>query len=264
MDAKTYHHSLTQAAVKAALKAGDILRKGFGTQFAISSKESTHDIVTEFDKAAEDAIINYLRTCFPTHSFLAEESGHSKIKNAPVQWIIDPLDGTLNFARHIPMFCVSIAAMVGSSVEVGVVYQPLLDELFVAERGFGAYLNNKRIFVSSLETMEKAVLATGFPLSSAAIRDLSIEQFMKFLDKANPVRLLGSAALTLAYVAAGRFEIYWGSNLKPWDLAAGHLLIHEAGGKITHFDGSPHDIFQLTNTLATNALLHDYALKILK
>lgn len=264
MEQQTSYSPLAEAAITAALKAGSILRKGFGTQFTVSSKESAHDVVTEFDKSAEAAIISCLKGLFPTHSFLAEESGASTIDNSPVCWIIDPLDGTMNFAHHIPMFCISIAALIDQEVEVGVIYDPLLDELFVAERGHGAYLNGKRIYVSKLNEIKKAVLATGFPFGSSIIRDVSVEQFMRFLENLNPIRLLGSAALTLAYVAAGRFDIYWGSNLKPWDIAAGNLLIEEAGGRVTHFDGSRHDMFQISNTLATNSLLHDHALTILQ
>lgn len=260
----TYHSPLTVAAIEAALTAGTILREGFGTKFTVSSKESAHDLVTEFDNLAEVAIIKHLKHRFPNHTFLAEESGQSEEIDAPVRWIIDPLDGTLNFAHQIPMFCVSIAAMVGETIEVGVIYDPLLKELFVAERGYGAYLNNKRIYVSAVDEVRNAVLATGFPFGSSAMREVSTEQFMRFLENANPIRLLGSAALTLAYVAAGRFDIYWGSNLKPWDVAAGHLLINEAGGKITHFDGTEHNLFQTSNTLATNALLHLDAVAILQ
>lgn len=257
-----YHSPLTLVAVEAALKAGNLLRKGFGTKFAISSKESINDLVTAFDLLSEKTIINHITNYFPNHSFLAEESGDIKKNDASVRWIIDPLDGTMNFSHHIPMFCISIAAMVGNTIEVGVIYDPLLKELFLAERGFGAYLNHKRIYVSSLDDIKTAVLATGFPVGSHELRKMGIEQFIRFLDHSNPIRLLGSAALTLAYIAAGRFDLYWSSNLKPWDVAAGTLLIEEAGGKITHFDGSKHDMFQNSNTLATNRLLHDYALTL--
>lgn len=264
MPTKEYHSPLTAPAIQAALNAGSILRRGFGSKFTVTPKDSINDVVTEFDREAEEAIIHYLSNLFPTHSFLAEESGHSKVNNGNVSWIIDPLDGTMNFAHHIPLFCVSIAAMVDNHVEVGVIYDPMLDELFVAERGFGAYLNHKRINVSQLGDIKRAVLATGFPFDSTVNRENCIDQFIKFLENENPIRLLGSAALTLAYIAAGRFDVYWGSNLKPWDVAAGNLIISEAGGRVTHFDGSIFDMFNMTNTLATNALLHDHALTILK
>ncbi|HEV8052329.1 MAG TPA: inositol monophosphatase family protein [Parachlamydiaceae bacterium] len=264
MQARDYHSHLTLPAIQAALKAGNILRQGFGSKFTVTSKESLNDVVTEYDREAEEAIINYLSDIFPTHSFLAEESGRSQVHTGDVHWIIDPLDGTMNFAHHIPLFCVSIAAMVADHVEVGVIYDPLLDELFVAERGFGAYLNHKPIHVSPLQDIKRAVLATGFPFDASVSRENCIDQFIKFLENENPIRLLGSAALTLAYIAAGRFDIYWGTNLKPWDVAAGNLLITEAGGMISHFDGTAHDIFRTSNTLATNAYLHAHALTILK
>lgn len=263
MQNQTYHSPLTVPAIEAARKAGRILCSGFGTNFKISSKESAHDVVTEFDKAAEETIINHLKSHFPSHSFLAEESGESQGENSDVCWIIDPLDGTMNFARHIPIFCISIAALKGSEVETGVIYDPLLDELFVAERGFGAYLNGKPIRVSQHKDIKLAVLSTGFPYNLIGMQD-RITQFSNFfLHHANTIRLLGSAALALAYVAAGRLDVYWGSNLRPWDVAAACLLIKEAGGKITHFDNSDYDLFHVSNTLATNSLLHSQALSIL-
>lgn len=263
MQNQPYHSPLTLAAIEAAQKAGSILRKGFGTSFAISSKESVHDVVTEFDKAAEESIIHHLKSYFPSDSFLAEESGQSVNGSSDVCWIIDPLDGTMNFAHHIPIFCVSIAAMKGKKIEIGVIYDPLLDELFVVERGFGAYLNNKPIKVSQNKDIKMAVLATGFPYTKEAI-EIQVSRFYDFLENANPIRLLGSAALSLAYVAAGRFDVYWGLNLRPWDTAAACLLIEEAGGKMTHFDGSEYDLFNVSNTLATNGLLHDSSLFILQ
>ena len=256
--------SYKQAAIDAAYHAGAILRQGFGTQFSVSRKGSPHDLVTEYDGRAEEAIISHLSRLYPSHGFLAEESGVSTHPDAPVKWVIDPLDGTMNYAHHIPLFCVSIAAVVEEKAVVGVIYNPLLEELFVAERGKGATLNGQRISVSKVDSIENGVLATGFPYGHSTLREKCISQFMNFLEVGNPIRIIGSAALTLAYVACGRFDIYWGSNLKPWDVAAGTLLIEEAGGKITHFDGSPLDMFLVSNTLATNSHLHNEALRLLK
>jgi myo-inositol-1(or 4)-monophosphatase len=264
MNTQKYQSPYTAIAIEAAMKAGAILKKGFGTQFTISSKASINDLVTEFDQKAEDVIINHLKKHFPNHAFLAEESGHSEITNAEVRWIIDPLDGTMNFAHYIPTFCISIGAMIGNQIEIGIIYDPLLDELFLAEKGFGAYLNNKRIHVSPQVDIKRAILASGFPYTPGPLKEASKSRFIKFLENDNPLRIIGSAALTLAYIAAGRFDIYWGSNLKPWDVAAGSLLVEEAGGKLTHYDGSAHDMFQASNTLATNLLLHDKALAILR
>lgn len=264
MSDKISINSLKLSAIDAAHKAGEILRKGYGTQFTVSHKGSPHDLVTEYDKKAEEAIISHLSHQYPTHAILAEESGASYHSEAPVKWVIDPLDGTMNFAHHIPMFCVSIAAVINNKTEVGVIYDPLLNELFVAERGKGAFLNGKQIKVSNVDVIEKSVMATGFPYGSSELRDQCVNQFIDFLEIANPIRIIGSAALTLAYIACGRFDLYWGSNLKPWDVAAGCLLIEEAGGKLTHFDGSALDMFLVSNTLATNSQLHAEALRRLK
>lgn len=263
MSPSLYDSSLAFVAIQAALKAGNLLRKGFGTQFSISSKANAQDLVTEYDKAAEDVIINFIREQFTGHSFLAEESGASESNHAPVCWIIDPLDGTMNFTHHIPLFAVSIAAYIDERVELGVIYHPMAEELFVAQRGRGAYLNGTRLHVSAVSEMQSAVSATGFPYGLTTLRQKSTEQFINFVDIGNPIRIIGSAALTLAYVAAGRFDAYWGTFLKPWDMAAGKLLVEEAGGKTTHFDASPLDIFQQPNIVATNALLHDAVLAFL-
>lgn len=256
MPIPTYNIDLTTIAVQAAHKAGEILRRGFGTLFQVEIKSALHDVVTEFDKAAEDAAIKHIQKLCPTHAFYAEESGMTETSNAPVCWIIDPLDGTLNFARGIPTFCVSIAAVVGKSIEVGVIYHPLLDELFVAEKGHGAFFNESRIKVSQIDDIKLAVLATGFPYDSEEIRKKSISSFSKILNHGNPIRLIGSAALSLAYVASGRFDAFWSVNLNPWDVAAGRLLIEEAGGTITDFQEHPLEVKETSNVLATNTQLH--------
>lgn len=264
MHIPTYNYDLTTVAVQAAYKAGEILRKGFGTRFNVTTKSNPHDLVTEFDNAAEEAAIGHIRKMYPTHSYLAEESGSTPVPNAPVCWIIDPLDGTLNYAHHIPTFCVSIAALVGNAIQVGVIYHPLLDELFVAEKGHGAFLNETRLAVSPTENLHMAVAATGFPYDSSEIRQKSIESFSKVLDIGNPIRLIGSAALSLAYVAAGRFDAFWGINLNPWDVAAGKLLIEEAGGTVTTYTGQAIEAFKAANTLATNTKLHSTLLTYMR
>lgn len=251
-----YNNEFTVIAVQAAYKAGEILKQGFGTQFEISTKSTPHDIVTEFDKAAEAKIIGHIQKLYPSHAFLAEESGAIATANAPVCWIIDPLDGTLNFAHHIPTFCVSIAAVVNDAVEVGVIYHPLLEELFVAEKGHGAYLNEKRITVSKIDDPKMAVMASGFPYDILQDRQKSIRSFTNVLNIGNPMRLTGSAALSLAYIAAGRFDAFWSLNLNPWDIAAGKLLIEEAGGTVSDFNSKPLDAMNSSNTLATNTRLH--------
>lgn len=255
---------LAFVAIQAALNAGQLLRKGFGTTFSVTSKENALDLVTAYDHAAEELIINFIKEQFPDHAFLAEESGPSDGEGAPVRWIIDPLDGTLNFAHHIPIFAVSIAAMIGDRTEVGVIYQPMYDELFVAQIDRGAYLNGVRLHVSAVADMQYAVGATGFPYGVRETRHECISQFVNFLEIGNPIRIIGSAALNLAYVAAGRFDACWGSNWKPWDVAAGRLLVEEANGRVTNYAGDPHDMFNQSSIIATNALLHESVIAFLK
>ena len=258
-----FHFPYTAVAVAAARHAGEVLRRGFDQPFSVIPKTSPHDVVTDYDNAAEAAAIDLISSFYPSHSFLAEESGSLEKTDAPVCWIIDPLDGTLNFAHHIPFFCISIAVAVGSEVNAGVIYQPMLNELFVAERGHGAYLNGKKISVSNVSDLQLALVSTGFPYDSINLRKNNIAELKTILDSGNPIRIIGSAALALAYVAAGRFDGFWGLNLKPWDVAAGALIIKEAGGYVTHYDGSPHNIFSQTNIIGTNQLLHRSLLNVL-
>jgi myo-inositol-1(or 4)-monophosphatase len=247
---------LTFVAIQAALGAGGLLRRGFGTEFAIGSKEGVQNLVTEYDKAAEKSIISAILKHFPDHAFLAEESGETHQGKSPVTWIIDPLDGTVNFARQVPVFSISIAAAIEKNIVSGVVYQPMTNELFVAEKGKGAYLNGKQIFVSKIDSLKKALLATGFPYDVHKNPRQCIDLFAEMQRTGVPIRRLGSAAIDLAYVAAGRFDAFWEVGLNAWDMAAGKLLVEEAGGKVTHWDGSPHKIFGYETLLASNARLH--------
>jgi myo-inositol-1(or 4)-monophosphatase len=245
-------------ATQAALKAGELLKRGFGTNFKISSKDGKQNLVTEYDKAAEDCIIASILSHFPTHGFLAEESGKTAGKKEEVIWIIDPLDGTVNFAHGVPMFSVSIAAAVHGKVVAGVVYQPMLGELFVAQKENGAYLNGSRLEVTATNSIDEAIMATGFPYNVDENPLHCIEHFSKITKLGIPIRRLGSAAIDLSYLAAGRFDAYWEVSLHPWDMAAGKLLVEEAGGIVTHYDGSPHETFCNTTMLATNGKLHPF------
>lgn len=241
LDSRVYPPAsdLLTVAVEAARRAGELLRQGFGTSFAISSKEGKHNLVTEYDKAAEKAIIDCITHSFPDHTFLAEESGESGSGDtSAVQWIVDPLDGTVNFAHNIPIFSVSIAAALSGDVLCGVIYQPLLGELFTAVRGQGAWLNGRQLRVSTAAALEASLLVTGFPYDVHTNPHNTIGHFSRIVGMGIPVRRLGSAALDLAYVAAGRFDGFWEVKLNPWDMAAGWLLVEEAGGKVTHYDGS--------------------------
>lgn len=245
---------LLTVAIQAALHAGHILKAGFGTAYEISSKEGRHNLVTTYDKRAESIISKILMERFPTHGFLGEESGHQK--SGDVLWIVDPLDGTVNFARNIPLFSVSIAAAVEGQVIAGVVYQPMTEELFWAEKGKGSYLNGTKISVSKQEKLYDAFLATGFPYHVQDNPLSCIETFSRLTGLGIPIRRLGSAAVDLSYVAAGRFDGYWEVSLESWDLAAGLLLVQEAGGRVSRYDGSLCDPLKTGPVLATNGHLH--------
>jgi myo-inositol-1(or 4)-monophosphatase len=246
---------ICQAAIGAALSAGELLKKAFGTTFEITSKPGKHNLVTECDKAAEHLIIKKLSAEFPTHGFLAEEGGQTK--TGDIMWIIDPLDGTVNFAHNIPIFSVSIAATEGMDVLCGVVFHPMTGELFVAEKGQGAFLNDRPIHVSPTPKLEQAYMTTGFPYNVDEDPLHCIETFDKLTRLGIPIRRLGSAAIDLSYVAAGRFDAYWEVSLQPWDVAAGLLIVEEAGGRVTHYDGKRIDPRKDGTVLASNGHLHD-------
>ncbi|MBP7074472.1 MAG: inositol monophosphatase [Rhabdochlamydiaceae bacterium] len=252
---------LLTVAIEAALLAGALLRQGFGTSFEISFKEGDHNLVTTYDRLAEKAISETISRRFPTHGFLGEEAGHNK--SGTIIWIVDPLDGTVNFAHNIPAFSVSIAAVIDNKVVVGVIYQPITQELFWAEAGKGAYLNGKPLKVSSQKNLNKAYLATGFPYNVSENPLNCIETFDKLTRKGIPIRRFGSAAIDLSYVAAGRFDGYWEVTLQPWDVAAGLLIVEEAGGRITRYDGSPCNPFEQGTVLASNKHLHSQLLEAL-
>lgn len=247
---------LITVAIQAALSAGDLLRKGCGSTYQVFAKPGLHNIATEFDHAAEKIIITQIRETFPDHAILAEESGASEIKDAPVLWIIDPLDGTTNFSRNIPLFAVNIAAVIHNQVVAAVTYLPMLHELFIAEKGRGAYLNGVKLQVSGVNHFEKAVVAMGFPYNEGREALFSIELFSTIATKGNPIRDFGSAAINLAYVAAGRFDAFWIPCLHPWDMAPGKLLVEEAGGKLSQYDQKPLEITQSSSLIATNGRLH--------
>lgn len=255
---------LTLIAVEAAKNAGALLQQGFGSYFEIESKPGMQNLVTEYDLISEKAIITIISDHFPDHAFLAEESGSIHKGSSPVTWIIDPLDGTVNFAHNIPLFSVSIAAFVDGAIVSGVIYHPMAQELFVAEKGKGAFLNTKPISVSKTSDFKNALMATGFPYDVDKDPLNCVEKFAKMQLKGVPVRRLGSAAIDLAYVAAGRWDAYWEVGLHPWDMAAGKLLVEEAGGMTSHWDGTPHEVFGYSTMLASNGQLHPAMIEHLK
>ena len=252
---------LTIVATLAALKAGDILRKGFGSAMSFETKEGRHNLVTEWDYKSETAIIETIKDHFPDHDFLAEESGASKENPDGIQWVIDPLDGTTNFFHHIPMFCVSIAASFHGEILAGAVYHPLLHELFIAEKEKGAYLNGKPLKVSETNILDHSIAATGFPYNVSENPLKCLDHFVHLAKMGVPIRRIGSAALDLCYVAAGRFDLFWEPSLKPWDYAAGKLLIEEAGGSFTNFEGKPYTSIVEGSIIASNGKLQDQMVK---
>lgn len=251
----------TLKAQEAAEIAGKILSEGFGTAFKISSKEGVNNLVTEYDFKAEKAIIDCIKSDFPNHDFLAEESGESGNDNlSSVRWVIDPLDGTVNFAHAIPIFSVSVAAEVHGEIVAGAICHPVMNEMYLAEKGKGAFLNGEAISVSGNDNFLKSMLVTGFPYNVDENPFNCVDTFVKVVNKGIPIRRLGSAAIDLAYTAAGKFDGFWEIGLHPWDVAAGILLVREAGGKVTQYSGEEYGIFDKT-MLATNGKIHDSAIK---
>jgi myo-inositol-1(or 4)-monophosphatase len=257
------YSELTQCAIDAARKAGKVLKQGYGTAFKISNKVGKNNLVTEYDHAAEKIIIDMIRERFPEHRILAEESGYSGNEDQhQILWVIDPLDGTVNFAHAIPIFSVSIAAVKNGEILCGVVYHPILDELFVAELGKGATMNGEKISVSKTENFDNAMLVTGFPYNVNQNPCGCIDHFVEIIKKGISIRRLGSAALDLAYVAAGRFDGFWEVNLNPWDVAAGVLLVREAGGRVTQYNNVDYWIDN-QSILSSNGNIHEDISKVL-
>jgi len=254
---------LLNFAVDVARDAGGVLMQKLGA--AKVTNKGDIDLVTEADLASENLIIERIRSYYPQHAILAEESGETTLvggKRSDWKWVIDPLDGTTNYAHGYPCFCVSIALEHNGVIEIGVVYDPVRDEMFAAERGSGATLNDRRIRVSEIEELKDAMLVTGFPYNVRE-RPNFTRDFANFTMAAQAVRRDGSAAIDLAYVACGRFDGFWEDGLSPWDIAAGMLLIEEARGKVTNFDNEPLNIYT-KKVLATNGLVHDDMLRVLK
>jgi myo-inositol-1(or 4)-monophosphatase len=250
-------------AIEGALRAGAVHRDLFRQKPEVR-KKGPIDLVTAADLQAEREFRALIADRFPSHVVLGEESGAGTARpGARVRWIIDPLDGTTNFAHGIALFCVSIALEVDGVLELGVVYNPIAEELFTAERGGGAWLNGVRIHVSETRALVDALLCTGFPYSVRERRRKQVEVFAAFLGEARAVRRLGSAALDLCYVAAGRFDGFWEEMLQPWDLAAALVIVEEAGGRATKYDGGPIDPFA-GQTAVSNGWLHEPLLEVIQ
>ena len=252
-------------AIQTARDAGRLLAERFGRSTLQITNKSELDLVTESDLASERLIIDRIRTYHPRHAILAEESGASgpgdQEPKSEWRWIIDPLDGTTNYAHGYPCFCVSMGLEHNGKMEVGVVYDPMRDEMFSAERGQGASLNGRRMEVSATPNLGSALLCTGFPYD---VRERSefARHFANFIMNAQAVRRDGAAALDLAYVACGRFDGFWEEGLKPWDVAAGALMVEEAGGRVSNYAGEPFNTFT-PPIMASNGLVHEQMMQVL-
>lgn len=234
----------------------------FRGEFSISNKEGINNLVTEADHAAEKAIIDVIQLEYPDHFILSEETGEIK-SNSEYKWIIDPIDGTVNFSNGIPLCCVSIAIEREGEIIMGAVYNPIINEMFFAQKGFGASLNDKKIRVSNKSEVLKSCLVTGFPYTYLDAPNGPLQVFERFIRKGVPVRRLGSAAIDLCWVAAGRFDGFYEHKLEAWDSAAGFLMVEEAGGKVTNFEGNAFSVYQ-PHILATNGIIHDEMLRIVR
>jgi myo-inositol-1(or 4)-monophosphatase len=250
-------------AIETARAAGQLLLEKYGRITTIT-KKGDYNLVTEADLASEAMIIDRIKSHYPRHMILAEESGDTVVVDGDSRWkwIIDPLDGTTNFAHSYPCFCVTIALEHDSELVIGVTYDPTRNELFTAEKGQGASLNFKPIHVSTTAKVSEALVVTGFPYNFKEKSDFA-RHLNSFLLAARGVRRDGSAAIDMAYVACGRFDGFWEEGLNPWDIAAGVLMINEAGGQVTNYDGSPLDIYK-PPICASNGLIHDEMLAVLR
>ncbi len=249
-------------AIETAREAGQILLERFGRKINISLKGDIN-LVTEADLASEKHIIEKIRSHYPKHSILAEESGEAIIESDSAwKWVIDPLDGTTNYAHGYPCFCVTLALEHRGEIVVGVTFDPTRDELFAAEKGVGAMLNNKPIRVSETEELKDALLVTGFPYD-ARERENFARHFTGFTHKARGIRRDGSAAIDMAYVACGRFDGFWEEGLHAWDVAAGVLLIEESGGRVSYYDDSKFSIYK-PPICASNGRIHTEMLEVFK
>jgi myo-inositol-1(or 4)-monophosphatase len=256
-------HPMLTTAVKAARKAGSLItRASFDLDKLNVRSKRPNDFVSEVDHAAEDAIISILRQAYPTHGFLAEESGEKDIK-AEYIWVIDPLDGTTNFLHGFPQYCVSIGLLHKGKPQQAVVYDPNRNELFTATRGAGAFMNDHRIRVSKTEKLQDALLSTGFPFKELENVDEYLKGMRRLMHMCSGIRRPGAAALDLAWVAAGRSDGFWEMGLSPWDMCAGALLVREAGGLVGDFQGEER-FMESGRIVATNSKIFASLLKVLK
>ena len=246
--------------MQATHAAADVIKEYFQGNFAVSYKEGVNNLVTEADHKSEEAIFSVIKAAYPDHYILSEEAGEV-YQDSNYKWIIDPIDGTVNFANGIPLCCVSIGVEVNGEMKMGAVYNPFFNELFFAERGEGATLNGATIHVSKTKDILKGCLVTGFPYTYLDQENGPLEIFSKFIRKGVAVRRLGSAAIDLCWVAAGRFDGFYEHKLNAWDSAAGHLIVEEAGGKVSNLSGQKYNMYK-PGIIATNGIIHDELVEI--
>lgn len=252
-------------AKQIALDAGALLREGQEKGFSMVSKSSAIDLVTEYDRMAEDLIVGRLRESFPDHGIVAEEGSSVKTDPEGYRWYVDPVDGTNNFAHRIPHFGVSMGLYKGSEPELAIIYDPMRDDMYSAQKGQGASLNGKTMRVSSTTTVRDSILASGFPYDRHTDSVDNIAQMGLFLKKCQGFRRFGACCLDLASVAAGRYDGFWEFKLSSWDVSAGLLLVTEAGGRVTRIDGAPMGFLtERNNIVVSNGLIHEEMLEVLK
>jgi myo-inositol-1(or 4)-monophosphatase len=254
-------YTFRKFAVEAARDAGKLLKERLHLQHTVHFKGEIN-IVTAEDRLSEDMLVSRIRKHFPRHDILTEES-EGISQGSEYRWIIDPLDGTTNYSHGYPVFCVSIALEISGEIALGVIFNPMLDELFVAEKSKGSFLNRKKIGVSDTASLSRSLLATGFPYDIRINPDNNLHYFIGMAVKAQAIRRAGSAALDLAYVAAGRFDGFWELRLKPWDTAAGALLRREAGGIVSEISGNPYR-HSSPGVAASNGKVHHELLHVLQ
>jgi len=253
---------MLQKIINIAKESGEIIRKGFKDNISIEYKTDSSDLVTNIDKASEKHIIDFISKEFPTHSIIAEESGlHNN--SSDYKWVIDPLDGTTNFAHGLPIFSVSIGVQKNNETIYGVVYDVMRKTIYAAEKGSGAFENGRKISVNKNDILEKSVLVTGFSYNVKKNYFDPMKHFTEFLRKTRAVRRLGSAAIDFCYVANGVFDGFWEADLNPWDVCAGLLIVEEAGGKTSDYQGNKLEL-NSKRFLATNGKVHNKMLEILK
>ena len=247
---------------KSLEESGKILKEYMDKDFAVESKGIISNLVTEVDKRSEAKIIEIIKSEFPSHNILSEEIGAIN-EDSDVKWIIDPIDGTINYAHGIPICCVSIGIEKAGEIVMGGIYNPFSEELFFAEKGKGSDLNDKKIKVSNESVLEKSLLVTGFPYNTGNNPNKPVEVFSAFVNKDIPIRRLGSAALDICWTACGRFDGFWEYNLNAWDVAAGYVILTEAGGKVTDFEGKKYSVYN-KEILASNGVIHDSMLEVIQ